>query len=149
MNLRDQRGVTGVDITISVILITILISLITVLSYNIQKSSQDVQRRTEATSYAVEVLERVKSEGFDILPKVGDGNIISDERFKDKYIVDASGNPTGYYQEVRVEDYSEIREGEGSQKVPDLLKRVTVKISYKSGQDTQIVELSTLMSKES
>ena len=129
MNLRDQRGVTGVDITISVILITILISLITVLSYNIQRNSQDVQRRTEATSY--------------------EGNTINDERFKDKYIVDASGNPTGFYQEVRVEDYSEIREGEGSQKVPDLLKRVTVKISYKSGKDTQIVELSTLMSKES
>lgn len=149
MNLRDQRGVTGIDITISVILITILISLITVLSYNIQKSSQDVQRRTEATSYAVEVLERVKSEGFDILPKAGNGNTIDDERFEDKYIVDASGEPTGFYQEVRVEDYSELRGDEGSQKVPDLLKRVTVTISYKSGTDTKTVELSTLMSKES
>lgn len=149
MNLKDEKGITGIDITIAVILITILISLITVLSYNIQKSSQDVQRKTEATSYAVEVLERVKSEGFEILPKVGEGNLINDDRFKDGYIVDASGNPTGYYQEVRVQDYSELREGEGGEKVPDLLKRVTVTISYKSGTDTEKVELSTLMSKES
>lgn len=145
MKLKSQRGVTGIDITISVILITILISLITILTYNIQKNSQDVERKTEATSYAVEVLEKVKSEGFEILPQAGVSNKIDDERFKDGYIVDANGNPTGFYQEVRVEDYSELQEG----KVADLLKRVTVTITYKSGKDTKTVELSALMSKES
>lgn len=58
-------------------------------------------------------------------------------------VLDAEGNPTAYTQKVYVIDYAEM-EG-NSDKIPNIVKRVTVEISYKNGKDTEKVELSTLL----
>ena len=58
-------------------------------------------------------------------------------------VLDAEGNPTSYTQKVYVIDYAEM-EG-NSDKIPNIVKRVTVEISYKNGKDTEKVELSTLL----
>ena len=58
-------------------------------------------------------------------------------------VLDAEGNPTSYTQKVYVIDYAEM-EG-NSDKIPNIVKRVTVEISYKNGKETEKVELSTLL----
>lgn len=58
-------------------------------------------------------------------------------------VLDAEGNPTAYTQKVYVIDYAEMEEN--SDKIPNIVKRVTVEISYKNGKDTEKVELSTLL----
>ena len=58
-------------------------------------------------------------------------------------VLDAEGNPTAYTQKVYVIDYAEM-EG-NSDKIPNIVKRVTVEISYKNGKETEKVELSTLL----
>lgn len=141
--MRNEKGITGIDITISVILVTIFIGLISTLTYQIQKNSSDIQRKTEATSYAVETLEQIKSEGFEKLPVKGNQKI---NELPDGYIKDEKGEPTGYYRTVTVLDYTELSGNEA--KTPELLKKVTVQILYRSGKNEQTVEMSTIIAKE-
>lgn len=142
-HLKDEKGITGIDITIAIIIITVFVAIIATLFYNIQNSSASIERRTKATSYAVKIIEEIKGIGFDALPSVADGtNIISG--YEDKYIED-NGEDTPYYQTIRVEDYSEVNTTE--EVIPDVVKRVTVTISYKDNNEDKDITLSTLMSK--
>lgn len=141
--MKSEKGITGIDITISVILITIFIGLISTLTYQIQKNSSDIERKTEATSYAVETLEQIKSEGFEKLPVKGNQKI---EGIPDGYITDEEGEATGYYRTITVLDYTDLAGNET--KTPELLKKVTVQITYKSGKNEQTVEMSTIIAKD-
>ena len=145
--LKNEKGVTGVDITIAIILITIFVAIIATLFFNIRKTSSDIERRTQATAYAVSIIEQIKANGFEALPTVSDGtNIITG--YEDKYIQD-NGVDTPYYQTIRVEDYSEIVESTGEEEIQsDVVKKITVTIAYKSGNENQEISLSTSMSKD-
>ena len=145
--LKNEKGVTGVDITIAIILITIFVAIIATLFFNIRRTSSDIERRTQATAYAVSIIEQIKANGFEALPTVSDGtNIITG--YEDKYIQD-NGVDTPYYQTIRVEDYSEIIESTGEEEIqPDVVKKNTVTIAYKSGNENQEISLSTSMSKD-
>ena len=55
------------------------------------------------------------------------------------------GKATGFYKTVIIEDYADSHEN----KVPDLVKKVTVRIQYRFKAEEQTVELSTIFSKES
>lgn len=146
-HLKNEKGVTGVDITIAIILITIFVAIIATLFFNIRRTSSDIERRTQATAYAVSIIEQIKANGFDALPTVSDGtNIITG--YEDKYIQD-NGVDTPYYQTIRVEDYSEIIESTGEEEIQsDVVKKITVTIAYKSGNENQEISLSTSMSKD-
>ena len=68
--------------------------------------------------------------------------------YEDKYIQD-NGVDTPYYQTIRVEDYSEIAESTGEEEIqPDVVKKITVTIAYKSGNENKEISLSTSMSTE-
>ena len=143
MDIKSEKGITGMDIAISVIIITIFISLIAVLSFNIQKTQEDIKRRSEATSYAIEIIEELKLNGFSNLPEKGTNKI---DGFEDGYILDEEGMATPYYQEITVKDYSELEGNEN--KYAEIIKIITVKISYKSGSETESVEITTDITKE-
>lgn len=64
MVIKEEKGLTGIDIAISVILITIFIAMITNLIVNINMNSKDTERKTKATSYAVQEIERIKALGY-------------------------------------------------------------------------------------
>lgn len=145
MRHKKEKGVTGIDITIAVTLIAIFIALIAILTSNIQKKSEDIQKNSDATMYAVQIIEEIKTKGFEILPKKGTHTI---EGYEPGYILDSNGKETPYYQEVTVQDYTELSE-ENKDKVPEILKQVTVKIRYKLGSEEKEVTLSTIISKES
>ena len=143
MDIKSEKGITGMDIAISVIIITIFISLIAVLSFNIQKTQEDIKRKSEATSYAIEIIEELKLNGFSNLPEKGTNKI---DGFEDGYILDEEGKTTPYYQEITVKDYSELEGNEN--KYAEIIKIITVKISYKSGSETESVEITTDITKE-
>ena len=143
MKLKAESGITGIDITVSITLISIFIALIATITYNIQKKSADIERLSEATMYAVELVEEIKSGGFDILPAKGTNTI---ENYEPGYILDNEGKETPYYQEIQVLDYTELPGNES--KVSEILKKVTVNVKYMSGSKEKTVELSTIISKE-
>ena len=64
MVIKEEKGLTGIDIAISVIVITIFIAMIANLIANININSKDTERKTIATSYAVQEIEKRKSLGY-------------------------------------------------------------------------------------
>ena len=152
MKIKQEKGITGIDITISVILIAIFVGIITTLTYQIQTTSTQIKRRAEAMTYAIETVETIKSYGFGILPEVGSNKIdtstdeVLTEKVADGYIK-VNGEEIPFYREVSVLDYTELKE-ENSTKQKNLLKKVTVTISFKIGKEEQNVQLSILLAKE-
>ncbi len=133
MNLKSEKGATGIDITIATIIIGLFIGLIASLMYGINKSSKDIERKTEATNYAISEIEKLKAENFDTLESKQTSGYID-------------GTP--YYKTIKVIDYADLEENQGQDKERGLIKKVTVEISYKSGNEDKKVELSTALSKE-
>ncbi len=64
MHIKEEKGLTGIDIAISVILLTIFIAFIANLISNINLKSEETKRKTEATSYAVQEIENIKAKGY-------------------------------------------------------------------------------------
>lgn len=64
MHIKEEKGLTGIDISISIILITIFIAFIANLIVNINLNSEDIERKTIATSYAVQEIEQIKALGY-------------------------------------------------------------------------------------
>ena len=127
MNFKEEKGIAGIDIAIAVIVLAIFVSIISVLMFNIQKNDEEIKRKSEATSYAINII----------------------EGYEDKYITEeGQEKATPYYQEVTVQDYSELEQNKDKDVEAEVLKIVTVKVSYKSGKNTESVEISTVMTKE-
>ena len=129
MKFKSEKGITGIDITVSTIIITIFISLIGVLIYSSNMNSQKITRRTEATNYAVNIIEEIKALNFDDVQENEGENILD----------------TPYRKEVEVIDYNSIN----SEAEEGIIKKVTVRVSYKERKGTQSIELSTIISKGS
>ena len=55
-------------------------------------------------------------------------------------------NKEGFFKTIIVQDYADL--DNNSEKIPNLVKKVTVKISYMVQAKEQSVELSTILSKE-
>lgn len=146
MNFKEEKGIAGIDIAIAVIVLAIFVSIISVLMFNVQKNDEEIKRKSEATSYAINIIEEIKGKGFSILPVAGTNKI---EGYEDKYITEeGQEKATPYYQEVTVQDYSELEQNKDKDVEAEVLKIVTVKVSYKSGKNTENVEISTVMTKE-
>lgn len=64
MVVKEEKGVSGIDIAISVIVITVFISVIANLIINININNKELERKTIATSYAVQEIEKIKAFGY-------------------------------------------------------------------------------------
>lgn len=133
MNFREEKGITGIDITVSIIIITLFIGIIATLLFNINSSSGGIGRKTEATNYAITEIEKIKAMDFASLNNTEESGYIEN---------------TPYYKEVSVLDYADFPENEGKDKVHGLVKKISVIISYKNGKNTEKVELATVITKE-
>lgn len=136
MNIKSEKGVTLVDITVSIILITMFVTIVTILFYSTKQSKTEIERKKEATSIAIETIEDLKITKFEEL------------KSQSKYYKDQNNKETPYYQEIIVTDYADLPENEGQNKIRNLVKKVTVKISFKVGAKTQDIEISIVRKKE-
>lgn len=134
MEVKSEKGYTGIDIAISVIVLFIFISLIAILSYNFNSSSQEIKLKAEATQIAVEEMEQLKNElSFEEIKD------IRNSEYKKEEI------KTGFFETILIQDYAD----RNPDKVFGLVKKVTVKIQYIWKGKEQAIELSTILSKES
>ena len=142
MSIKDEKGLTGVDIAISLI-ITIFIAMIANLIATTNLTSQDAQRKSIATSYAIQEIEKIKAKGY-----VSDYNskgITSEEILNEEDIYNNS-EFTGYHKKISIKDYVLIVNDTTKQK--DVVKEITVEISYKLGNKEKNVKISTYIAKE-
>ena len=128
MNWKNEKEITTIDITVSIILITLFVALIAVLIYNVNKNSDSMERRAEATNYVINAIAEIKTTNFDNLQN-------SEQNIGD----------TGYYEKITVTDYVDLKKEDFI--MSGLVKKVTVEVSYKDGNTTQTVDLSTIRTK--
>ena len=133
--LKEEKGITGIDIIVSVIIITMFVAIIAIIFSNITSNSKGIDRKTEATYKAISLIEEVKNAGIENVDKFIDAEGSS--------ILDEEKNPTPYTKKVTVIDYTEMEGNED--KIPGIVKKVTVEVSYQNGGKTEKVELSTLL----
>lgn len=145
MKIRSENGFTGIDISISVVIVFIFVSLIAVLIAQVNSVSKEIALKSDATYIAINEIEQVKSNGIEayIGKSEANGNDVVCEN-------EPIENTEGFFRTITVKDYADIKENtqESEEIIPDIVKKVTVKISYMFQAKEQSVELSTLVSKE-
>ncbi len=151
MKFRSEKGFTGVDISVAIIILFIFISTIATLTYDFNSSSKQIQIRGEAIEIAISEIEKVKNSGFEKYSGFNYGNTSENVDFKNQPVYfekedGTIGKKDGYYKTILVEDYSDISNYSDIQ--PDLVKKVTVTISYQYKGEEQSVNLSTILAKE-
>lgn len=136
MKLKDNKGVTGVDVAISLVIIIIFVSFIAALFYNVSTTSKRIDRKTTATNLAVEVIEAMKSVGCEQLASNTEETELTTENMS-TLIFKQIDIPNGYTVKISIEDYNDS----------GIVKTVTAKVSYLDGKQTETVKIETLIKK--
>ena len=139
MKIRSDKGFTGIDISVSVVIIFIFVSIIAMLIYQVNTTSKEVALRSDATYIAINEIEQVKNNGIEVYLGLGNNSVVGTEN------EEVSGTE-GFYKTTTVLDYTHLEGNED--KMSDVVKKVTVKISYMFRGEEQSVEISTIVSKE-
>lgn len=132
MNIRNSKGFTGIDISIALIVIVIFVSIIANILYNFEVQSKAVERKSQATSIMIDILEYAKNTNFD---DVNTENLIAYK--EQKY-----NNLKGYEIEIICQNDTEVLEIE-TDNPTHVAKKITVNISYLVGKNTQILNIYT------
>lgn len=138
MSIKSEKGITGIDITVSILVIAIFISLIGTLIFNINAQSASIERRTEATYQAVNLIEEMKGKTIEELEALTEAE-------KSGYI-----GGTSYTKQIEVVDYKDLTEEnkEDDTIQSGILKKVTVRVMYKDGKNTEEISLSAIVTKK-
>lgn len=132
MKFSNNKGVTGIDITVALGIIVIFVSIIASLSYNFVMSSRNVERKSRATYIAIETIEDLKLIDYN---SIGTQMEVTEvEQLSGKQITTYDG----YTITITSSLYGE----------QDILKIVNVKVEYAVGKSTENVEITTAISKE-
>lgn len=163
IRIKSEKGFTGVDITVALIVILLFMSLISVLFFNITKSSKNIDRRSESIYIATEIIESFKSKNYDDVKITGTGDENSwvelkngkdADTLKDLVYYEVDGEritiapnlkiEAGYTSKACIYNYVP----ENTVNSDDLVKVINVKVEYKVGQEIKSVELSTSIVRE-
>lgn len=138
MDLKNNKGYTGVDISIAMIILMIFIPTVFAISYSIQKTSNEVKRKSEAISIATDILESAKGMSFENLESMEEEENIS--LLEEKYSKDVS-----FDINIEVENYypEELNEEDRM----DLVKKIKITVTYPVGNKTKSIDISTIKSK--
>ena len=152
MIFKNEKGITNIDLTVSIILITVFIALIATIMYTINANFNSIERRTEEANYAINEIESLKAKNFeDLQDTPTDGT----NDFVNIIVKEEEGNTaiektTGFSKKIAIIDYSNLPENQGDDTIlSGLVKKVTVEIAYKDKDRIETVELSTVIAKNS
>ena len=143
MLIKKENGYTGIDIAISIIVITMFIAMIANLIANINLNTQNADRKSIAASYAVQEIEKIKAKGYvDTYDSKG---ITGEETLSEEDIY-INSEFTGYHKKTTIKDYVFIVNDNNKKK--DIVKEITVEISYKVANEEKNIQISTYIAKE-
>lgn len=168
MNFKNNKGITGVDLSVALIIIVLFVGIISALVYNFAVSSRNVNRKAVATDIAIYKIENIKQDFIsnngttqpddndDILYEYAEldeanGNITlhdgSTDAYKTPYKVEtkitkfAHYNESSYIQGLSIEDKNRILQ-------ENLLKIVEVTVRYSNGNKEENVQIKTAITRE-
>ena len=121
MNLKSEKGITGVDVSVAIIIMMLFVSLISTLIYDYAKNSKELNRKSVATMIIVDVLEHAKNVDYESLNQEELNNYCT------------SKQEQGYKIEARLDE------------VTDDEKKVTVTVTYIINKTEQKQEIYTII----
>ena len=125
MNIRMNKGVVGVDVGIAIIIFIMFVTVITMLFYNSLMSTIATERKAIATDIAIKVIENIEVMDYNsFLTK-------TNEKLTENIEI-----PDGYNAQVSVSSAQE----------KDLLREITVTITYNFKDNEEKVEMKALKS---
>lgn len=142
--IRSEKGITGIDIGIAVVVIFIFVSVIAVLISSYNSRTKQIELKAEAVYIAVDEIEKIKNMDFSDFEGMTKATIY--DKNGNSMVLQPIDDKPGFSKTISVEDYSEINKSEDIQ--PDVLKVVTVDISYVFKGTTMNTKLSTVITKE-
>lgn len=144
MSIKDEKGLTGVDIAISLVIVTMFVAIIANLIANINLDTEKMDRKSKALAYAVQEIETRRATGY-IEKYNGMGTSKEGETLKEEDIYNNS-EFTGYHKVVSIKD--DILVENSGTKTADTTKQITVEVFYKLGNKVESIKISTYISKE-
>lgn len=150
--LSSEKGITGIDLTISLIIITLFISIITALSANVTTSLTSKKRLEIATNCMTDIMEMIDSIEYSKIA-------ISENQDENKIMDIASGSffdgtfeseikeilQKDEYKILSVDIEKENCKPDGEEE--DLLKKITVYVKYKVNNKEEVIKVTRLKPK--
>ncbi len=133
--IKENSGITGIDLVIAIIIMSIFIGVITSLMTGIYKQSLEIQASSNAMAYATIVLEKTDEKSFE---EVQEPNFIEN--------LSKSGEiniPEDYEVTFEVSNPDNV-----SEEVSSVIKKVAVTIKYKINNEEKSILISKLKVKE-
>ena len=153
MNFKSNKGYTGIDISIAMIIILVFIPTIFGIVYNLQKIRSRTERETIAVNIATDVLEIARSLNYSEV-FISNENSEFKTLLNNKYSNMQNSNNTvncnysdvnniHYKIQVTVSNYypADIE----VQDQNDLVKQITAEVMYPVGNSTKSINISTVL----
>ena len=128
MKILDNKGVTGIDLTISIVVLSIFSGLIITLMSSIYKNSIEIQKSANAMAYATIVLEKVDEKSFNEI----DENFVN--ALKTNGEIDVANDYAINFSTDVLEE--------------NLIKKVVVKVVYDINGEQKYITINKLKIKE-
>lgn len=125
--LYNNRGITGIDLTISIIALTTFTGIIITLMINNYRTSIEIQKSANAMSYATIILEKVDEKAYDKVTNDFLKEIQNEINIDSEYEVEFN------VTEIENNDYA---------------KKVVVKVSYTINNQKKQINIGKLKVKE-
>lgn len=155
--LKNNNGFAASDALIAVLIIALFTGIIASLLYNIYLSNASLKRMSKANGYIVDMFEYIDKIYYEDVNK---DNLIT--YFNNKYYYQEDGATpkqnvevmagndittlnTPFKVIINVQNYNEI---EGNEDKLDLVKQITMSVTYKLGGKDQTVEMKRIKSRE-
>ncbi len=133
MNIKSEKGITGIDISVAIIIILLFVSIIATLIYNYSTTSKEINRKSTATYMIIDILEHAKSIDYASLTNEEVKNYIATEdKFKEQ----------GYMITSKVEDCTQLL---GEEATEDILKKVTANVKYLVNGEEKELQIYTIV----
>ena len=150
MKIKEEKGILGVDISASILIIVIFITLIGNLIVNINRNSMISEKKSEAFSYAVQEIEMIKAKGYlsyyDSQGLTGQEILTDENEVAQSYDITNENDFTGYHKKILIQDYVSLTNTQETNQ-SNILKQLTVEISYNLFGNEQQVSLTTFITK--
>lgn len=138
VNLKNNKGISGIDIVVSVGIITITLTILVALYLNLYISNIELERRTQAISYATQILEKVSELYY---ADVTTENFTTQTLENGKTQIAGIQIPKGYNVTVNIQPYN-------NNEATDVVKNVEVTVKYNIAKKENILNLSSYKTKE-
>ena len=132
MKLKNNKGFTGVDVAVSLVILLIFISFVATLFYNVSNTSKRMERKTQATNIAIEFIEAMKATPFETLAANTQSQVTMDKDTFKSLTGKTVEIPNGYTVKISIEDPN------NDSNMGQVMKIITAEVTYQLGNaDTE------------